>query len=781
MSERCKEVRGEAEEVSDMKPPLGVMLGIDDTIESNVQQVKEEYRSINDNLTIDTNLDDSLFEEGKLYPVSPFPAPQMASIYSQRNLSLTDYSLSIHDESIEEGTGDEVVNDYDYDKIDVNQDLIESMESITDVEDNIFGEESPHPIKSKSAIRSKRKSKDRFSLPSSPCSSDMEGRPLANARDKEESVQERLRYLADSWAEVNLPNTSLIQHIACSATAVWALDNQDHIFYSLANSQSSQAYTWKKCDGRATHIATNQDGSVVWCIDRHKVSYYRTGIKEGQPQGGSWEPFEKDMHYVSVDKDNVWAIKTNGDVFVRTGISSQKPSGSGWITIKAASDLVQITSLNGIIWALDIYNHVQIFQGELENIDPEDADILSNWIELPGITATHVMLGAKAVCWIIDSDNGVWFNQDICRENPLGGTWYQLSLGEHQSQDATWFSSILSYFTKGNEPKMIVANEITGVLMLGKLGTVHVAHGHLLGTRWELTTPSQLKDSTCWSCIAAGGADMNRGYTWALQPNGQLYCFKANGAQSYSIHPPNRVVLKYCSAGPRSLWALTASQDVFIRLGISDTSPQGLKWLKVDMLSQKNRRLIHICNGNLVVWAVDFEGNVWFQMGREEMRGSGFAPAWVSVEGCPLDGSKFTKVVVGPDDHIVWACDDKNNVYARKDITESFWVGTSWEIVSGSSAKDLVVSHNHVWALCPDGDVICRFGVSKSNVIGDYWKKVPGNFEQISVSANDDLWGIDRQGHLYERQTLLFYGSTLSNRAPSYNDLFSDHNDWEFI
>ena len=79
--------------------------------------------------------------------------------------------------------------------------------------------------------------------------------------------------------------------------------------------------------------------------------------------GNGWEPFQKDMHYISADNDCVWAIKTNGDVFVRTGISSQKPSGCGWITIKVASDLVQITCLNGLVWALDIYNHVQIFQG----------------------------------------------------------------------------------------------------------------------------------------------------------------------------------------------------------------------------------------------------------------------------------------------------------------------------------------------------------------------------------------------------------------------------------
>lgn len=409
-------------------------------------------------------------------------------------------------------------------------------------------------------------------------------------------------------------------------------------------------------------------------------------------------------------------------------------------------------------------------------MDPTN-DEKSYWCELPGITASHVSLGSKSVCWLIDREHGVWFNQDIAKdEDPLGGTWYQLSLGDGQT---AWFSSILNYYTAGNEPKAIIANERAGVLILGKQGTLNVAHGHLLGTRWDTAVPPQLTTNSWWSCVSAAGSDMNRGFVWALQPSGELFCFKSGG-QSYKVHPPNRVALKYCSAGPRSLWALTAGQDVYVRLGISDTTPQGLKWFKVDMSSTDNGRLKSISCGNQVVWAVDYYGNAWFQMARED-RKAGLTPTWVSVEDCPLDGSKFVKIAVGPDDRIVWACDDKNNVYARKNVTDSFWVGTNWEVVSGTSGKDVTVSSNHVWALCPTGDLLCRFGVSSSNVLGDYWKKVPGSFEQISVSPNDEVWGIDRQGHLYQRQTLLFYGSTLSNRAPSYNDLFSDHNDWEFI
>ena len=71
------------------------------------------------------------------------------------------------------------------------------------------------------------------------------------------------------------------------------------------------------------------------------------------------------MHHICVDTDTVWGIKKNGDVFVRMGVTPKKPAGSGWRTIKVASDLLQISALDGHVWGRDIYNHVQIFKGML--------------------------------------------------------------------------------------------------------------------------------------------------------------------------------------------------------------------------------------------------------------------------------------------------------------------------------------------------------------------------------------------------------------------------------
>ena len=402
------------------------------------------------------------------------------------------------------------------------------------------------------------------------------------------------------------------------------------------------------------------------------------------------------------------------------------------------------------------------------------------WIELPGINARFVSLGPKDVCWIIDGDGKIWFNLEISEHNFFGGKWYQLSIGEYLVQDQSVISSVVSFFKGGNEPKSLAGNDIAGVWILSKHGTLHAARGHLLGTRWDLSVPIAMASSAIWTGVSSQGATGNGGFIWALQPNGDLHCFRPE-SKSFVIEPPPKTTLKFISASPRSLWALSSTRNVYMRKGISDTAPQGLNWMTVDMSSMESERICSIACGILVVWAVDFHGNVWFQMGKEDSQTVVYSPAWIAVEGSPFDGCRFTKVAIGANDCRVWAVDDRNNVYARRNVTESFLIGTAWEVVAGTGAKDITISDNLVWALCPNGDIVCRFGISSFNFIGNYWKTVPGRFEQISVSADDELWGIDRQGQLYQRQTLLFFGTKVTKRVPSYSQLFPTNDDWELI
>jgi len=267
---------------------------------------------------------------------------------------------------------------------------------------------------------------------------------------------------------------------------------------------------------------------------------------------------------------------------------------------------------------------------------------------------------------------------------------------------------------------------------------------------------------------------------WALQPNGELICFQP-GSHPLIVEPPHGKVLKLISASGSNLWAITHNFKVVQRLGISGACPQGFGWVDLSLRQFGVGKVYHLSCGALSTWAVDDTGNVWLRIGKEDSSDPTVTQAWIPVDGNPLPGCRFAKVAVSPADRVVWAVDDRNNAYARRDVTPSFPIGTSWEVVPGTGVRDLAISAHMVWATCPGGDIVCRYGVSEDNCVGHYWKKVPGNFELISVTPDDELWAVDQNGQLFLRKTRHFYGTQSPFRPRTYSALFSGEEDWEFI
>ena len=143
LSERCKEIKGEAIEhnVDRASPPD--MIAGDDTLEGNLHPCQRELSVISPQHH-HRHSDDS-DDDGILYPMNPFPPPTQTqvtssspSIYSQKRVSLSEYSLSQDEALLEDAEDDERLLEsmMEYDRIDVQNDLIESLDSITDVEDN---------------------------------------------------------------------------------------------------------------------------------------------------------------------------------------------------------------------------------------------------------------------------------------------------------------------------------------------------------------------------------------------------------------------------------------------------------------------------------------------------------------------------------------------------------------------------------------------------------------------------------------------------------------------
>lgn len=122
------------------------------------------------------------------------------------------------------------------------------------------------------------------------------------------STKQGLRLLADSWAEYCAPGQGYIQFVAVSDTHIWCVTTHDHIYYCPAH---FSVVTWTQLRGSARMIAVNDTGDVIWCIDRKNYAHARTGVNANRLTGKKWQPVEKDMRYVTVERSAVWGIKVN--------------------------------------------------------------------------------------------------------------------------------------------------------------------------------------------------------------------------------------------------------------------------------------------------------------------------------------------------------------------------------------------------------------------------------------------------------------------------------------
>lgn len=374
----------------------------------------------------------------------------------------------------------------------------------------------------------------------------------------------------------------------------------------------------------------------------------------------------------------------------------------------------------------------------------------------------------------------LWFT-NVTHENPTGNSWYQVSLGQYLMQNRSLLEVLWSWVLRGDDVKLLTASPKAGVWLLGSGNSIQSSRGHLLGTRWDAVTPQGIAQSVFWTYLSAGSYRGAAGHVWALQPNGELMCFQP-GARPLIVEPPQGKVLKLISASCNNLWGITHNFKVVQRTGISETCPQGFGWVELGLQQFGVGKVFHLSCGSLSTWAVDDMGSVWLRIGKEDSSDPSVTQAWIPVDGNPLPGCRFAKVEVSPADRVVWAVDDRNNVYARHNVTPSYPIGTSWEVVPGTGVRDLAISQYMVWATCPNGDIVCRYGVSEEdNCLGHYWKKVPGNFELISVTPDDELWAIDQNGKLFQRKTQHFYGTQSPFKPRTYSALFSGEEDWEFI
>lgn len=431
---------------------------------------------------------------------------------------------------------------------------------------------------------------------------------------------------------------------------------------------------------------------------------------------------------------------------------------------------------------LCLFFFIHCFQVFLACLDKSLTTFVFSFV-LSVFAARSVCLKIYGWSWIVDNKGSLWFTDKVTHQSPIGCEWYQVSLGQYLMQDKSLLDTLWSWVRRGDETNLVTASPKAGLWILGKNGSLHSSRGHLLGGQWHPIAPAGVAKSVFWSYISARGYNETekKGYLWALQPSGELICFQP-GSRTLSVESP-RTVIKLVTASKQTVWGITHNFKVVQRLGvIEDLCPQGVSWKSVELSSFSVGRICHISSGTLCTWAVDQDGGIWLRIGEVEKVDELVSQAWIPIEGEPLPGNRFVKVAVSPDDLIVWALDDRFNVYARRDVKQNFQVGTSWDVVPGTIVKDICISEGHfVWAVCANGDIACRYGVKPSHPLGDYWKKIPGNFEHLSVTPDGELWAINLNGQLFCRKTKNFYGTQSPFKERKYSYLFSGEEEWEII
>jgi len=102
---------------------------------------------------------------------------------------------------------------------------------------------------------------------------------------------------------------------------------------------------------------------------------------------------------------------------------------------------------------------------------------------------------------------------------------------------------------------------------------------------------------------------------------------------------------------------------------------------------------------------------------------------------------------------MVWARDSNHGVYVREAVYPELPVGTGWVPVTGLSVVSLAISRRTVWALSTSGQVFRRRGISSTDWLGESWQAIPapeGQAVSLSVGQCDTVWSLDRAGSLHQ-------------------------------
>ncbi|CAL4204446.1 unnamed protein product, partial [Meganyctiphanes norvegica] len=167
----------------------------------------------------------------------------------------------------------------------------------------------------------------------------------------------------------------------------------------------------------------------------------------------------------------------------------------------------------------------------------------------------------------------------------------------------------------------------------------------------------QLSGEETWSLVCVEGLYQEHGAICALSPKGKLFLINPNTFSAVPVSLEKNECIVSVSQRPETLWVLTRTGEIYIRMGLSASSIHGNTWEKLDLHQISDVHLCHISCGTEVVWGVDTRGGVYMRQGPlTPPPADSLPPAWIQVDPSPLMGNAvFTKVC---DNIYIWISPD---------------------------------------------------------------------------------------------------------------------------
>ncbi|KAG8310273.1 hypothetical protein J6590_067042 [Homalodisca vitripennis] len=301
------------------------------------------------------------------------------------------------------------------------------------------------------------------------------------------------------------------------------------------------------------------------------------------------------------------------------------------------------------------------------------------------LQVADIALGPYNLGWLVDRNNCVYFSDNYASENCL---WWQVLIRNYLFEN----NSILCQIST-NDNSIWVTNRISPF--------VYKNSTSIKGHRWNEVVIKNLTTQLRWRQITAEGVFEEKGSLWLLSSANDLFHLRPDCDNVNVIALPCRAEdVASLTAAPHALWLLTHSGQIHVRQGMGDSCPQGDKWrtLNLEQISDKQVTLRHVSCGCDIIWACDTKGDMYMAVGSPYLIATDtFSPAWVQVDGRPLSNTHFVKVFVGSETHIVWALDNKNNIYVRSGIFHDYQLGTDWVLVPDLQAAEITISSNNLY------------------------------------------------------------------------------------